>query len=108
MSMPPTPSPDVLCLSHLRWHFVFQRPQHLMTRCARDRRVFFFEEPIADSQNGSRLSVEKSGQVTVLTPHVSVKSESRAIERAVKRLLSDFMRDQRVWNYIAWYYTPMA
>src|SRR5690606_6909585 len=35
---------DLLCFSHLRWDFVFQRPQHLLTRCARERRVFFFEE----------------------------------------------------------------
>lgn len=23
---------DIVCLSHLRWNFVFQRPQHLLTR----------------------------------------------------------------------------
>jgi len=38
-------SADMICFSHLRWGFVFQRPQHLMSRFARDRRVFFFEEP---------------------------------------------------------------
>ena len=37
----------LICFSHLRWDFVFQRPQHLMTRFARDRRVIFWEEPIA-------------------------------------------------------------
>ncbi len=36
---------DVFCFSHLRWDFVFQRPQHLMTRFARNGRVFFIEEP---------------------------------------------------------------
>jgi len=39
-------SADLICLSHLRWNFVYQRPQHLMSRCARERRVFFIEEPI--------------------------------------------------------------
>src|SRR5262245_14002219 len=39
-------APDLVCLSHLRWNFVYQRPQHLMSRCARQRRVFFVEEPI--------------------------------------------------------------
>ena len=33
-------SPDLICLSHLRWNFVFQRPQHLMTRYARHARVY--------------------------------------------------------------------
>jgi len=37
---------DLVCLSHLRWDFVFQRPQHLMTRWAKHARVFYVEEPI--------------------------------------------------------------
>ena len=36
---------DLLCFSHLRWDFVFQRPQHLLTRCAREHNVLFIEEP---------------------------------------------------------------
>jgi hypothetical protein len=39
-------STDLVCLSHLRWNFVFQRPQHLLTRFAQGQRVFFIEEPI--------------------------------------------------------------
>jgi UDP-galactopyranose mutase len=38
---------DLLCFSHLRWDFVYQRPNHLMARAAKSRRVFFIEEPIA-------------------------------------------------------------
>ncbi len=37
---------DLVCLSHLRWDFVYQRPQHLMSRFAKNGRVFFVEEPI--------------------------------------------------------------
>jgi UDP-galactopyranose mutase len=40
------PGETLICFSHLRWDFVFQRPQHLMTRFARERRVFYFEEPL--------------------------------------------------------------
>ena len=40
---------DIVCFSHLRWHFVFQRPQHLMSRFARERRVFFIEEPVYEA-----------------------------------------------------------
>src|ERR671912_376468 len=39
-------APDLVCLSHLRWDFVYQRPQHLLSRCAAGRRVFFVEEPV--------------------------------------------------------------
>ena len=41
-----SPSLDLICFSHLRWHFVTQRPQHLLSLAARDRRVFYWEEPI--------------------------------------------------------------
>lgn len=33
---------DILCFSHLRWGFVYQRPQHLITRFAKHTRVFFY------------------------------------------------------------------
>ena len=46
---------DLICFSHLRWNFVFQRPQHLMTRAAQERRVFYWEEPLfADPGDGVR------------------------------------------------------
>ncbi len=41
-----TDKPALICLSHLRWDFVTQRPQHLMDRFARDYRVLFWEEAI--------------------------------------------------------------
>jgi len=49
---------DLICVSHLRWNFVFQRPQHLMTRLARERRVFFFEEPLFDAEQ-SHLQIDR-------------------------------------------------
>src|SRR4030095_2954352 len=41
--------PDIVCLSRLRWDFARQRPQHLMSRSARERRVFFVESPSSGS-----------------------------------------------------------
>src|SRR5690348_13635236 len=39
----------VLTFSHLRWDFVYQRPQHLLSRLARRHRVLFIEEPVFDA-----------------------------------------------------------
>ena len=41
------PSRALLVFSHLRWNFVYQRPQHLLARLGRDYRVFYIEEPDA-------------------------------------------------------------
>src|SRR4051812_29941308 len=49
---------DVVAFCHLRWDFVFQRPQHLLTRCAKNSRVFYVEEPIF-SDDGPGLEISK-------------------------------------------------
>ena len=67
--MTPPQRADLICLSHLRWNFVFQRPQHLMTRFAAERRVFFFEEPIFDAQKPA-LKIHRDGDVRVAVPHL--------------------------------------
>ena len=38
--------PTLIVFCHLRWDFVFQRPQHLMTRLAEHYRILFVEEPV--------------------------------------------------------------
>jgi UDP-galactopyranose mutase len=101
--------PDVVCFSHLRWDFVYQRPQHLLTRCARDRRVFFIEEPIYG--NGSmRLDVrEADGGVYVVVPQLpdGLRSEI-AINAVMKDMTRQLFFDHSIDEYVFWYYTPMA
>ena len=63
---------DLVVVSHLRWDLVFQRPQHLLTRCARERRVFFIEEPMfGDGPLRSEIQVRENGVRRVLLhlPH---------------------------------------
>jgi UDP-galactopyranose mutase len=62
--------PTMICFSHLRWDFVYQRPQHLMTRFARLMRVFYFEEPVIEDGCKPFLDVHKgTGEVMIATPH---------------------------------------
>ena len=100
---------DLVCFSHLRWDFVFQRPQHLLTRCARDRRVFFIEEPIYG--NGSmRLDVrETESGVHVVVPQLpdGLRSEI-AINAVMKEMTRQLFLDHQIDKYVFWYYTPMA
>ena len=105
-----TPSAvDVVCFSHLRWDFVYQRPQHLLTRCARDRRVFFIEEPVF--VNGSmRLDVhEADAGVHVVVPQLpdGLRSEI-AINAVMKEMTRQLFMDHAIHEYVFWYYTPMA
>ena len=40
----------LIVFSHLRWNFVFQRPQHLLSRLAKRWQVIFVEEPMPRSE----------------------------------------------------------
>jgi glycosyltransferase involved in cell wall biosynthesis len=100
--------PDLICLSHLRWNFVFQRPQHLMTRCARDRRVYFLEEPIYAQGIAPHLQLERTDGVVVAVPHLpDGMSDEEAVDHQ-RRLLDELIDAERCDDYVLWYYTPMA
>ena len=101
-----TETPDLLCFSHLRWDFVFQRPQHLMTRFATERRVFYIEEPVTAERPEMRYKICDSG-VWVLTPHIPEMSFDEQTA-TLRELLTQFLQQHRVQCYWAWYYTPMA
>jgi glycosyltransferase involved in cell wall biosynthesis len=101
--------PDLVCFSHLRWDFVYQRPQHLLTRSARDRRVFFVEEPVF-GQGSTRLEVaEREHGVRVVVPHLP---EGLRSEIATAAIMKDMTRrlflENGIREYVFWYYTPMA
>jgi UDP-galactopyranose mutase len=100
----------VICFSHLRWNFVFQRPQHLMSRFGRTRTVFVFEEPLrADPDRGPSLEVQrdpKSG-VIVATPRLPEGLEGWGRDVILRQLLDELIQEHGVARPVLWYYTPM-
>ena len=108
--MPPrrTDTPDLICLSHLRWNFVFQRPQHLLTRCAAERRVFYIEEPLYDAPAEPFMELQRSGDVRIGVPHLAAGCSEEAACDTQRRLLDDLLRRESITDFILWYYTPMA
>ena len=100
------PAADLLCFSHLRWDFVYQRPQHLLSRAANERRVFFWEEPISDGEGAGHLEVDrKTDQLWVIRPHLPAGQNSDALQTS---LLSVFCKEHAIVRPVLWYYTAMA
>ena len=98
----------LICFSHLRWNFVFQRPQHLMTRFAQTKRVIVFEEPMAaDDGVGAWLEVREDQGVTVATPRLPTGLSAEAATDVLRALLDGLVAERGVEKPIAWYYTPM-
>ncbi|HEX8286589.1 MAG TPA: glycosyltransferase family 1 protein [Pyrinomonadaceae bacterium] len=104
-----TDSSDVICLSHLRWDFVYQRPQHLLSRFARDSRVFFFEEPIF-SDEPTRLDVSRrEDNLYVAVPRISNSDrKNRDVNGIQREMLSELINSNVINDYVLWFYTPMA
>lgn len=101
--------PDLVCLSHLRWDFVYQRPQHLLTRCAQKRRVFFIEEPIFEAGDDWWLEVgRRECGVWVVVPHLPSGLKGEMMAAMQQSLVDDLFAEYAIANPILWYYTPMA
>ncbi len=101
--------PLFLCLSHLRWDFVWQRPQHLLSRAAERRRVVFFEEPrIADVEAPRLATVLRPGGVTVVTPEIPAGMTPAAVIAAQKALLDRLLAREAVDPAVLSYYSPAA
>ena len=100
---------DVVCLSHLRWDFVYQRPQHLLSRFARETRVFFVEEPVFDAENAFLDVTRREGDVHVVVPHLPVSVQSDGTLDAIQKVMLDLlMSEHNIHAPILWFYTPMA
>ena len=99
----------LLCLSHLRWNFVFQRPQHLLTRAAKTHLVLYFEEPLYESVGRPVLrATDVAPGLRVLTPVLpegTTPSQAITMQRS---LLNNALAAVNYDRLVLWYYTPMA
>jgi UDP-galactopyranose mutase len=101
--------PDLVCFSHLRWDFVYQRPQHLLSRCAQIRRVFVVEEPIVSSEPSCWLDISRREcGVWVAVPHVPEGLSEESVIALQQSLLDTLFAEAQIQAPIFWYYTPMA
>jgi UDP-galactopyranose mutase len=99
---------DVICLSHLRWNFVYQRPQHLLSRCALTRRVHYVEEPVIVHGARPHLRTSESDGVRVVAPVLPEGLNAAEMTAAERTLLDAYLTEARIDHYLLWYYTPMA
>ncbi len=100
---------DLVCLSHLRWDFVYQRPQHLMARFAKYRRVFFFEEPLYETIDTPRMTVSRrEGNLYVVIPSLPWGISPEEAVPIQEKMLRSLFSDYSIETPTFWYYTAMA
>lgn len=99
--------PILLCLSHLRWNFVHQRPQHLMLRFASRYRVIYWEEPLAHD-SGPMLDIHHDpAGILVVTPRLPQGMPIDDQSSVLAQMLGECLADQAGPVAVRWFYTPM-
>lgn len=98
---------DLLCFSHLRWNFVYQRPQHLMNRARQEYRVWFIEEPIWGNEFRVEIRPEHD-RLHVVVPHIPHGTPFEIVQSFHRIMLTDLRQQYQISTFTAWYYTPMA
>ncbi|MEZ4869138.1 MAG: glycosyltransferase [Caldilineaceae bacterium] len=116
---------DLICISHLRWDFVWQRPQHLLSRLAQQHPLLFVEEPVTDTEikdpyletyPGRTPGAHGDGAATVTVARLHYPSQDHywigyndaRTQRCYEKLLLEYLTHRGSPNPLLWLYTPMG
>ena len=104
------PTRALVVFSHLRWNFVYQRPQHLLSRLARDLRVIYVEEPVHEDGDPRLDVAEVSPGLTVALPSLPRRAPGFHDDHIaeLQALVGQYLDELGIDDYAVWFYTPMA
>jgi UDP-galactopyranose mutase len=102
-----SPASALICFSHLRWDFVYQRPQHLMSRFARHARVYYVEEPVYGAETAHCDVTLREDGVRVVVPRLPHGLSEVGGHHALADLIDTLIERESIASFVAWYYTPM-
>ncbi len=100
--------PTMVVFCHLRWDFVYQRPQQLLSRLAQFYRILVVEEPFFHEGDSFIKTYSPCANITVVQPHTPVHAPGFHDDQiaALQPLLSEFLPQDE--EPVVWFYTPMA
>ncbi|HEV2610906.1 MAG TPA: NAD(P)-binding protein [Noviherbaspirillum sp.] len=98
----------IIVFSHLRWDFVYQRPQHLLSRLAQHYPIVFIEEPLHHDTDTFMKTYSPAPNILVCQPHTPVNMPGFHDDQLphLQKLTRQLVRDYP--DHITWFYTPMA
>ena len=99
----------LVAFSHLRWGFVWQRPQHLLSRFAREMPVLVIEEPEWGAPR-NEVRIRQDRGVSVATPLLKGTPERQGFGAHANMAIAELIEPlvPAASQPIFWYYTPMA
>jgi UDP-galactopyranose mutase len=101
----------IISFSHLRWDFVYQRPQHLLSRLAVGSDVVFIEEPAFSGEPEPHWELHRpESNVLVCRPCTPSHTPGFSDEQMpyLRTLMGELLAHLDVADCVLWFYTPMA
>ncbi|HEX2910262.1 MAG TPA: glycosyltransferase [Chloroflexia bacterium] len=109
---------DIVCISHLRWDWVWQRPQHILSRLAKENRILYVEEPVTRTGETrpylERVPEQNTPYLTALRLVLPAEMDrwlghgEGETPKVYEELLLDYLKQENFLNPVLWLYTPMA
>src|ERR1700745_2969339 len=98
-------TPTILTFSHLRWDFVYQRPQHLLSRLAARHRVIFIEEPVAVADSPEWQFARPEPGVLVCRPSTPSAQPGYHPEQIphLRKLVRQLIEQEQLEDYVLWF-----
>jgi glycosyltransferase involved in cell wall biosynthesis len=90
---------DMVVFCHLRWEFVYQRPQHIISRMAKNQKVLLIEEPIGFNDNE-----KDTANFQIISENLHVLQPRTSSIEEIKNVLPQYISDTNIT--IGWFYSP--
>lgn len=89
---------DMIVFCHLRWNFVYQRPQHLISRMSQNLKVLLIEEPI-----GYEPDEENSGNLIVINENLHVLQPKVKDIESITAIIPQYIKNSD--PLLGWFYS---
>ncbi|HEX8270580.1 MAG TPA: glycosyltransferase [Flavobacterium sp.] len=90
---------DMVVFCHLRWEFVYQRPQHIISRMSKEMKILLIEEPIHHNEED-----RNTGELVVVHDNLHILKPRTTSIKEIKNILPQYISSKNI--QIGWFYSP--
>jgi len=94
----PSQNYDMIVFCHLRWQFVYQRPQHLISRMSKNMKVLFIEEPLHYT-----IEEENTADLQIISNNLHILQPKVKDIQSIAKILPQFIKNNNI--SIGWFYS---
>lgn len=90
---------DMIVFCHLRWHFVYQRPQHIISRISKTMKTLFIEEPLYNNES------KESGNLIIINDMLHVLQPNVKDIESIAAIIPEYVKNKDI--PVGWFYSAI-